>query len=101
MQVTVSQISQSSIFLSRASTADFPEVSSDWRLAQLHLYKDCSLPSETGGREKKKKEKDTYMLAHSSQILIYKRQKKSKVPTSWLLSGQLQEIFHLLNDPVS
>lgn len=83
MQVTVSKrpISQSGIFLFRASTADFPEVGSDWRLAQLHLYKDCSLPSETGGREGKRRKKK-YMLAHSSQILIYKRQKKSKVPTS-------------------
>lgn len=75
MQVTVSQISQSSIFLSRASTADFPEVSSDWRLAQLHLYKDCLLPSETGGREEKRRKK-IYTCLHTPVKSSFTRDRK-------------------------
>lgn len=94
MQVTVSKrpISQSGIFLFRASTADFPEVGSDWRLAQLHLYKDCSLPSETGGREGKRRKKKIHACELQSNPHLQETEKEQSsyiLISVWATAGDL------------
>lgn len=89
MQVTVSQISQSSIFLSRASTADFPEVSSDWRLAQLHLTR-CHLKLVVGKKKEGKRYIHACTLQSNPHLQETEKEQSSYILTSvWATAGDL------------